>query len=495
MSISKKVTSILLPMFAVALACAMAPMAFAAQGDASLSGVSIIGVQADDDISEANVSVSDQTYTGNALKPAVKVVLDGKTLAADKDYTVAYSNNTNAGTANVTVTGKGDYSGKATETFKINPANASGFVIADISDKTYNGDAFKPAPKVTFKGKKLDNGTDYKLSYASNKNAGKATVTVTGKGNFTGEKDKKFRIEKAPLEKVKIEAIPNKTYTGKAITVSIKATYKGDKVKVGSDVTAKYKKNTDVGTAEVVLTTGDNFKGKQVKEFKIVPAKLKKADMAAMGAYTYTGSAIQPSPAIKFSGDTLKRGADYTLSYKANTNAGTATVVATGKKNFTGTLKGTFRINPAPMSGVSVGAIAARAYTGKAITPNPAITFKGKTLKKDADYTLSYSNNLNRGTAQVVITGKGNFAGTRNTSFSIVQASLAKAKIVKIPTQKYTGQPIEPALTVKYAGRTLVRNTDYTVTYSNNVAKGKGVATIQGIGNYTGQNSKKFNIK
>ena len=495
MSMSRKVASVLLPMFAVALACAMAPMAFAAQGEASLSGASIITAQADDDISDAKITVADQTYTGDALKPAVKVELDGKTLDADKDYTVNYANNTNAGTAKVTVTGKGDYSGKASDTFKIDPANASAFVIADINDKTYTGDAFKPTPKVTFKGKKLDNGTDYTLSYDSNKNAGKASVIVKGKGNFTGTKAKKFKIEKAPIDKVKIEAIPNKTYTGSAITVNVKATYKGNKVKVGSDVTTRYKKNVNAGTAEVTLVGADNFKGKKSKNFQIVPAKLKNADMAAIGAYTYTGSPIQPSPAVKFNGKTLSKGGDYTLSYRANTNAGTATVTATGKKNFTGTLKGTFRINPASISNTSVRSIAAQAYPGNALQPNPAITFKGKTLKKDTDYTLSYRNNVNRGTAQVTINGKGNFTGVKYTSFSIVQASLAKAKIAKIPRQKYTGQPLQPALVVTYAGKTLVKDRDYTVTYSNNTEKGKGTATINGIGNYTGQKSKKFKIK
>ena len=62
------------------------------------------------------------TYTGNALTPAPTVTLDGKTLTENTDYTVAYDKNTDAGTAKITVTGKGNYSGTAQGAFTIGRA-------------------------------------------------------------------------------------------------------------------------------------------------------------------------------------------------------------------------------------------------------------------------------------------------------------------------------------------------------------------------------------
>ena len=71
-------------------------------------------------ISKASIAnVADQTYTGKAITPKPTVTLDGKTLVLDTDYTLSYKNNVNAGTATITVTGKGAYTGKATKTFKI----------------------------------------------------------------------------------------------------------------------------------------------------------------------------------------------------------------------------------------------------------------------------------------------------------------------------------------------------------------------------------------
>lgn len=52
-------------------------------------------------------------------------------------------------------------------------------------------------------------------------------------------------------------------------------------------------------------------------------------------------------------------------------------------------------------------------YTESAITPEPNVTINGKTLVKDTDYTFSYADNVNAGTASITVTGMGNYAGTR----------------------------------------------------------------------------------
>lgn len=87
-------------------------------------------------------TIADQTYTGEAIEPTVTVKDGETTLVAGTDYTVAYSNNTNAGTATVTVTAKegSDYSGEATATFTIAKADIT--VTAPTAQTlTYTGEA------------------------------------------------------------------------------------------------------------------------------------------------------------------------------------------------------------------------------------------------------------------------------------------------------------------------------------------------------------------
>jgi hypothetical protein len=81
------------------------------------------------DLSKAKVTVEAQVYTGKALKPDVKVVLNKKTLRAAKDYKVSYKANKAIGTATVTVTGMGGYAGTATGAFVINPKPVIGLTL------------------------------------------------------------------------------------------------------------------------------------------------------------------------------------------------------------------------------------------------------------------------------------------------------------------------------------------------------------------------------
>lgn len=81
------------------------------------------------DLSKAKVTVEAQVYTGKALKPDVRVVLNQKTLRAGKDYKVSYKTNKAIGTATVTVTGQGVYAGTATGAFVINPKPVTGLTL------------------------------------------------------------------------------------------------------------------------------------------------------------------------------------------------------------------------------------------------------------------------------------------------------------------------------------------------------------------------------
>ena len=158
-------------------------------------------------ISKASVTLSTSTYAydGKAKTPSVNVKVNGKTLKKDTDYTVSYSNNTKVGTAKVTIKGKGNYTGSVSKTYSIKN-NFKKATISGISNKSYTGKNITQSITVKYNGKTLKNGTDYTVSYSSNKNIGTATVKVTGKGSYAGTITKTFKINPAKQEIQKLTA-------------------------------------------------------------------------------------------------------------------------------------------------------------------------------------------------------------------------------------------------------------------------------------------------
>lgn len=125
----------------------------------------------------------------------------------------------------------------------------------------------------------------------------------------------------------------------------------------------------------------------------------------------------------------LQEGTDYQIIYKNNVNAGTATATVRGIGNYTGSKDFTFAITPASISNASVSAIGDIAYDGSAKQPSVTVKVGGKTLTS-SDYSLSYQNNVNPGTATVTITGKGNYTGTVKKTFNIYTTPTTKAPTV-----------------------------------------------------------------
>ncbi len=141
---------------------------------------------------------TDKTYTGSPCVQGVSVKDSEAELTFD-DISVTYENNINVGTATIIYTGKNNYTGEIRKNFKITEASITDDMIANIPSVTYNTRAHTPDVTVTFEGSTLEAGKDYDVAYTNNINAGTATVTVTGKGNFTGTASKTFTINKAGL--------------------------------------------------------------------------------------------------------------------------------------------------------------------------------------------------------------------------------------------------------------------------------------------------------
>ena len=230
------------------------------------------------------LSNTSYTYTGAAFTPATTVTYNGKTLVKDTDYTVTYKNNTNAGTATVAVTGKGNYTGTLTSTFKINAISIkSAKVTLKTTSYSYDGKAKKPAIKsVVLNGKTLSS-SNYTVTYKNNKNAGTATVTITGKGNYTGSAKATFTI-KASLSstfKNTSKTLKASTLKTKAQTFAIAKKFSGGKVTY--TVTKGTKKYISVNSTTGKVTVK---KGAKKGTYKV------KVTVAAKGNYKKTTKTI-----------------------------------------------------------------------------------------------------------------------------------------------------------------------------------------------------------
>ena len=444
-------------------------------------------------IADATVAVPSRTYTGKKVTPPVSVKFNGMTLKKGIDYTVKYSNNLNAGTATATITGKGSYKGQKSATFKIEKANFAKAVLSKVSNATYTGTAITPAVTVKFNGKKLKKDTDYTVKYSNNLDVGTAKITVTGKGNFKGQKNTTFKIEKTSIARASYSKVKNATYTGKAITPNITLKFNGKKLKKDTDYTVAYRNNINAGTAKLTVYGKGDYKGQRTISFKINKASIAKAAVSKIAGKTYAKAKIKPVPRVKFNGKSLKKGTDFTVKYKNNVNVGTATIIITGKGNFKGKTKTTFKIRKGDIANASFSRVGDRTFTGSGIKPAITVTYRGKNLKKGTDYKVSYSNNRNVGIATMTIKGTNNMKGSHSIEF-VINARPITDTSYSVGSAVWTGGLVAPKIVLKFAGGTLKAGRDYSVYYSNNIEVGTGTAYINARGNYTGTRAFNFTI-
>lgn len=224
------------------------------------------------------------------------------------------------------------------------------------------------------------------------------------------------------------------------------------------------------------------------------------------GEYTYTGSAITPKVRVTYQdvanhyrSTDLKEGKDYTISCSNNVNVGEATVTITGMGNYSGEISKKFTIKKAALVayGSKVEASVPDAtYTGYNITPNITLTFNGKAMKENVDYTVESITAKDAGRYSISVNGKGNFEGSKTVYFTINEKPLSECR-VSVSDQKYTGRALRPAVTV-YNGSVVVPSSEYSVSYSNNTEIGTATVTVSAnysADNYKGTGTGSFKIK
>lgn len=447
------------------------------------------------DFADAKVTgITDKTYTGSKLKQDL-VVKDGKTsLKEGRDYEVAYKNNVHAGTATVIVTGKGNYAGTQKITFKITERALRKDMVGAIADQTFSGKKITPNVVVTDGEKALTEGTDYTVTYKDNVNAGTGAAVVTGKGNYKGTQEVSFRIQTKGLDSITDVSVADQVYSGDALTPDVVLKHDGITLEKGTDYTVSYENNVNIGTATVVVTGKGNYHGSKELTFKIGARSLNEATISGVSDVIYNGNAFTPDVVVTDEGKTLEQGVDYEVTYENNVNAGTAKVIVTGMGVYVGRQEVSFTIQQKGMSSVLVSDVEDVVYNGSAFTPDVVVTDGEKVLENGVDYEVTYENNVNAGTATIVVTGKGNYTDSKKENFTIVAKGFEDVTVSDIADQVFTGSEILAVTEVKDGDLVLKAGTDYVVTYENNVNTGTAIATITGIGNYSGETEVSFTI-
>lgn len=267
----------------------------------------------------------------------------------------------------------------------------------------------------------------------------------------------------------------------------------------GTDYSLSYKNNKYPGTATVTVTGQNGVTGTVDLTFTIRPTSIYNTEITLDDTYPYKGgNPVNPKPVIKYKGQTLVEGTDYTLSYEDDGDIGSAYVEITGINGFTDTCSTYYYIDTAPLSGASVTlAQTSYTYSGSSFTPGTTVRLNGVILKRGTDYTVSYSNNINAGTAKVSITGDGYYySGTITKTFKINPKTPTTVTVAAISPQSYTGSAVTPKPKVYADGKLLTNGTDYTLTYTNNKNIGTASCKVTLKGNYTAvTRTVKFSIK
>ena len=312
------------------------------------------------------LSETSYVYDGTYKKPAATVTFGGKVLQEGKDYTISYRNNLNVGVTTVIATGMGDYTGYTSKNFTITKRAMAGGTVSVASSVSFTGSNITPSVTVKVAGRSLTNGTDYTVSYSNNKNVGKATVKITGKGNYSGSLSAKFNIVPAKQQIQKLETKYKGFYidwaqkgsaTGYDVEYSVKANMSGA---VSKHLTANKPDTLTVSglagdkTYYVRVRSYTNVNGKvyygawsDVKSIKTANNDITKATVSDISTKAFTGKAITQNVTVKVGNTVLKNGTDYTVSYSNNKKVGKATVKITGKGKYGGVITKTFKINPA----------------------------------------------------------------------------------------------------------------------------------------------------
>lgn len=504
-------------------------------------------------------------YTGSEVSVPVEVVFGSETLTENTNYTVTYEkedgsadDHKNAGTHTLKITGLGTYAENVIYvTFTITPHDISGETLTITS--AGNKHVYTPATGgvtltagrdrdyyITASGyPALTEGADFTADFTNNTEAGSATITLTGRGNYTGTLSKNYTIKKLELSSCTVTVAPGSVpYTGSAYThgngITVTVTDGSGNAIPEENYTLTYNNNVSQGTAVVTVTAvaGKNLSGVKTASFvigkklltsstsnityalkisasapvtreqpviNVTPSEDK--DVAGTGTagndilgLEYNGRERQPYVVVRDGSTVLTPNTDYAITgYTNAVNAGTATVTVEGRGNYEGTMEINYTIDPYNISNNGNIVLTATAPTRTSESDPWKATVKvedsralvpsgSRTLVPEAQYTSGatqggftitmtdgfgeYDGQTDRYLLTVSVEGSGNYTGTKSAVFPM-GTDISTAQ-VKIAGTVYDGtNPVEidyiknayPAIEVYINPNTLELTTDYTVAY------------------------------
>lgn len=472
-------------------------------------------------VNNANVIYNGQSFTPNLT---VVTTINGKkvTLVNNQDYIISTAETVlEHGTYNISIKGIGNYKGSLSNagSITVSPKPVGDLTYSWEKEAYWTGSEIRPAVIVSYNGTNLREGTDYTLSYANNINVGTASITVTGKGNYSGTKVLNFKI------------IPNEfnitIHDGYAIYTG-NPTTGGAKIEVNNHKTPTIKYGTTAGTYN--LTSMPTFTN--VNKYTVY------WQVSATGYATKTGTLtieiVKDKDEVKLDKTTITLTMPNSAEVGFTTKSG-STVTLTGQTHVSASVSGN-KIKLTPTStgeDVITVSTAGNANYEKA-SATLYVTVKNGTITVNvSDKTVTYDGNKHKidltynpvdASATYTWEEQGvtktsstmpefTDAGTYLISYSIekqyyesyygtnkltIKAKTITAGMVSLDKTEFifTGSAMKPNVTVKDGSKTLVENKDYTLKYVDNVNPTESAKVIvTGTGNYAGEVTKYFTIK
>ena len=488
-------------------------------------------------ISEVTVAaIADEEYTGSSIEPTLTVTYNGAPLTSGTDYTVEYTSNLNVGTATATIKAKtgGNFTGEKAESFKIK-AKAITPVVTVTGSYEYTGDPITPTYKVEITSGGMELPADqYDAVVSNNTNAGNGNIKITAKanGNYSfSEVNETFTIATKDVAGLPATISDQTTINGvgefvdpvikgvkdEVLTGTLTYAYDGVSGKSHADVVnmLKGKNVNDVVTLTYTFTPpSGNYTGTKTDSFKVT---VKDIEFLVGTAPATVGNTltVKSSPVYGDNwSDIVKIKSGVTITAKVgaaiDTEQSHFTLRPTGKPNagnnktyelvYNGTINGTTYTDVVVVSGTvdvarknvtatMIAGIPAQTYTGSAIQPKPVVT-DGVALVEGTHFDYSYDANTDVATGgKVTITGKGNYKGTADKTFTISPKNISGATInLTSASLPYTSSEQTVSITsVTLTGWTITTG-DYDIVGNSDKATNVGstTLTIQGKGNYTG---------
>lgn len=436
------------------------------------------------DATKATSDLDSRVFTGAKIEPTVylyKRSTDGgkvkNELVSSSKYTVDYDNNRDAGNAQINVTGKGTARGSVGNTFEITPANFSDVTITapDTKDKTVGN--YKVTAKLNGNILEMGEYKDYTLSFKDSEGAS-FSETSFSKGSYS--------VIVTPTKK---------NFTGNSVAKA----YSFD---VFEDFSVGSNDTFNIGTEKTFIYNGN-------KQAPTVTVTKNSKPVAVGDGYNVTYYDAADKPVV----NPIDAG-NYKLVVEAKEGN---TYGFTGRTEENFTIKPVIvQTNSSQANYVYMDNITEQKYTGAALKPAVAVYYQAdsktakKTLVKDKDYTVTYTNNISVGIGKAIVSFKGNYIASSDLTktFIISKGTLLTAANTTISgvndTYDYTGYAIKPTVYVTYRSgyttkvltqSTTTRTYDYKVDYSSNIAAGTATITVTGQGEYAGTVTKTFAIK